>query len=219
LNSTRQRTKKYLTFKEIDERSDFRGFRPFPLSSRIYFNVRNDTATFSARISHRRIARRRDTARLSDETFRTSLLRCTFSTSRPFLLSFFWLLVIFLARFEDSAWSFVDSSPTSADFARSLSVPPASSYPSSLGGDERICGRTLENVSRKSTIYPPLPRLIDTILLVRRDLSAPPLYTWLIRADFADLLPLRIHVCSPTVLTPSKNQNVRNIYRKMYCIK
>lgn len=64
--------------------SQIRRVSPFSVSPRIYFSVRNDTATFSARISHRGIARRRDTARPSDETFRaSSLLRRAFSTSRP----------------------------------------------------------------------------------------------------------------------------------------
>lgn len=105
--------KEYLVLREIgasDRLSDSQSFPVLSVSCRIYFSVRNDTATFSARISHRGIARRRDTARPSDETFRaSSLLRRAFSTSRPppsFLPACLRLVssfVIFLARLEDPA--------------------------------------------------------------------------------------------------------------------
>lgn len=131
-----------------DIASQIRRVSPFSVSSRIYFSVRNDTATFSARISHRGIARRRDTARPSDETFRaSSLLRRAFSTSRPLRPSCLPPTRFLLRHFprpprgsgREVSSTLLRPAPISRDL---LASRPLHLTRHRRAGDERICGRT-----------------------------------------------------------------------------
>lgn len=173
-----QRAKEYLARRNRRTiTSQIRGVSSFSLSSWIYFSIRNDTATFSTRISHRRIARRRDTARPSDETFRTSSF--LLAPSQLPVPSSFWLGLLlhfprpprrsgmkFRRPFSDSR-RFREISRRLARFILPVIV-------------ERGRAHLPENFEETSVEKVPStrpPRLIDTILLACRDLSAPPLYT------------------------------------------
>lgn len=132
-----------------DIASQIRRVSPFSVSSRIYFSVRNDTATFSARISHRGIARRRDTARPSDETFRaSSLLRLSrlldlspppsfLPASDSFPPSSFSSPASRIRREVSS--TLLRPAPISRDL---LASRPLHLTRHRRAGDERICGRT-----------------------------------------------------------------------------
>lgn len=116
--------------------------------SRIYFSVRNDTASSSGRISHIGIESRRDSAARENAAGRATKVFAQLS-----LLCSSSHFVIFLARLEDPARSFADLSHPCRfrEISRRLAVRFI--LPRRRAGTSTSAGELGRNVSRKSIIH------------------------------------------------------------------
>lgn len=203
-----QRAKEYLARRNRRTiTSQIRGVSSFSLSSRIYFSIRNDTATFSTRISHQDSettgyckAERRNFSHLFSPPR-------AFSTPRSFLV-LAWPPPSFSSpaskiRHEVSS-TLLRLAPISWDLSTSR---PLHLTCHRRAGTSASAGELRRNVSRKSTIHPPAPT--DWY-----DFIGPPRFIGAVALYMIDLRRLCgftavTHPCSfAVVLAPSKGQNV-----------